>query len=160
VPQSLQDTGHDPLITQERSMKILVAVDGSSYTKQMLAYLAAHEEWLGPAHDETVLMAVPKIPQRAPAVLAKDLVTEYYRDEAEKVFKPIRTFFEKQGLTKSTFTHVRGHAADEIARAADAGKFDLLVMGTHGHSALGSLVMGSVTTRVLAQCKVPVLLVR
>ena len=33
-------------------------------------------------------------------------------------------------------------------------------MGSHGHGALSSLVMGSVTTKVLAHCKVPVLLVR
>ena len=32
---------------EEQPMKILVAADGSSYTKRMLAYLAAHDEWLG-----------------------------------------------------------------------------------------------------------------
>ena len=31
-------------------MKILVPVDGSPFTKRMLAYLAAHDEWLGGAH--------------------------------------------------------------------------------------------------------------
>ena len=30
-------------------MKILLAVDGSAYTKKMLAYLAAHDELLGQA---------------------------------------------------------------------------------------------------------------
>lgn len=43
---------------------------------------------------------------------------------------------------------------------AESGKFDLLMMGSHGYSALGNLVMGSVATKVLAGCKVPVLLVR
>ena len=33
-------------------------------------------------------------------------------------------------------------------------------MGSHGHGALATLVMGSVTTHVLANSKVPVLLVR
>lgn len=33
-------------------------------------------------------------------------------------------------------------------------------MGSHGHGALGSLVMGSVATQVLSQCDTPVLLVR
>ena len=47
-----------------------------------------------------------------------------------------------------------------IARVLEAGKFDLVMMGSHGHSALGNLVMGSVATRVLAHCKTPVLLVR
>lgn len=140
-------------------MKILLAVDGSEYTKRMLAYLAAHEEWLGPAHDYTAITAVPSIPPRAASVLDKSLLTGYYEDEAEKVFKPIRAFFAKQGI-KAKFVDKVGHAADVIIKAAEGGKYDLLVMGSHGHSALGSLVMGSVTTRVLAGCKTPVLLVR
>ena len=31
-------------------MNILLAVDGSAYTKKMLAYLATHEELLGGTH--------------------------------------------------------------------------------------------------------------
>ena len=42
-----------------------------------------------------------------------------------------------------------GHASNEIAELAHAGKYDLIVMGTHGHSALGNLVLGSVATGVL-----------
>ena len=38
-----------------------------------------------------------------------------------------------------------------------AGGFDLIVMGTHGHTALENLVLGSVATKVLAISKVPVL---
>jgi nucleotide-binding universal stress UspA family protein len=43
---------------------------------------------------------------------------------------------------------------------ADTGKFDMLVMGSHGHGVFGNLVMGSVATQVLSQSKVPVLMVR
>ena len=50
--------------------------------------------------------------------------------------------------------------ADGIAAYAEDGRFDLVVMGSHGHGELAGLVMGSVVTRVLARCKVPVLLVR
>ena len=32
-------------------MKILIAADGSDYTKRMLAYIAAHDEWLGKHHE-------------------------------------------------------------------------------------------------------------
>ena len=35
-------------------MKILAAVDGSPYSKRMLAYLAAHDEWLGAHHEYTL----------------------------------------------------------------------------------------------------------
>lgn len=43
---------------------------------------------------------------------------------------------------------------------AKQGEFDLLVMGSHGHGALGNLVMGSVATKVMATCTTPILIVR
>jgi nucleotide-binding universal stress UspA family protein len=140
-------------------MKILVAVDGSSYTKRMLAYLAAHDEWLGEHHEYTVLHSVMAVPPRAAAAVDKAVLAAYYESEAEKVFKPIRTFFAKQKL-KATFVSKVGHAAENIAGIASKGKFDLLMMGSHGHGTLGNLVMGSVVTKVLAHCNTPVLLVR
>ena len=70
-------------------MKILVAVDGSPFTKRMLGYIAAHDEWLGPRHAYTVLTVVPPVPPRAASVLAKDVLDSYYSDEADKVFKPM-----------------------------------------------------------------------
>ncbi|NML13877.1 universal stress protein [Azohydromonas caseinilytica] len=140
-------------------MKILVAVDGSPYTKHMLAYLAAHEQWLAGTNEFTVLHVVPAVPPRAAAALDRDVVKAYYEDESEKVFKPIRTFLKKNGVEAACVSKV-GHAADHIAALADKGKFDLLIMGSHGHGALGNLVMGSVATKVLANSKTPVLLVR
>ena len=140
-------------------MKILVAVDGSTYSKKMLAYLAAHDEWLGPQHQYTVVHAVPAVPPRAASVLDKALLKSYYEDAASGVFKPIRAFFEKQGL-KAQFVSKTGPAAKVIAESARKGEYDLLVMGSHGHGTLANLVMGSVATKVMAHCSVPVLLVR
>lgn len=140
-------------------MKILVPVDGSPFTKRMLAYLAAHDEWLGEAHQYTLLHVTPAVPPRAAAVLDKAVLQAHYAEESEKVFKPIRSFFGKQKL-KADFVAKVGPAADTIATAATKGKFDLLMMGSHGHGLLGSLVLGSVTTRVMAQCEVPVLIIR
>jgi nucleotide-binding universal stress UspA family protein len=53
-----------------------------------------------------------------------------------------------------------GHAADEIVKFAEREQFDLIVMGTHGHSALGKLVLGSIASGVIANTSKPVLLVR
>ena len=140
-------------------MKILVPVDGSEFTKRMLAYLAAHDEWLGPQHQYTLLHVVPPVPPRAAAVLDKAVLKGHYDDTTEKVFKPIRTFFGKQGLQGSYVGKV-GHAADTIVALAKKGDFDLIVMGAHGHGLLANLVLGSVATKVLAGTTTPVLLVR
>ena len=140
-------------------MKILVAVDGSRYTKRMLAYLAAHDEWLGAHHQYTLFCGVLAVPHGAAAFVERSVVKGYYDAEAEAVFKPIRAFFKKQGIS-AEFVHKIGRPADMIAKLADDGKFDLLMMGSHGHGVLGNLVLGSVATRVLAKCGTPVLLVR
>lgn len=140
-------------------MKILIAVDGSDYTKRMLAFLAAHEEFLGPKHDYLVVHAEMAVPARAAAALDQGVLTDYYNDEAEKVFKPIRTFLAQQGV-EARYLHDVGHAADVVVKVANQQNVDLIVMGSHGHGALGKLVMGSVATKVMAHCTRPVLLVR
>jgi len=53
-----------------------------------------------------------------------------------------------------------GHAGETICKVADSGKFDMIIMGSHGHGVFGNLVMGSVATQVLSHSKVPVLMVR
>lgn len=140
-------------------MKILIAADGSSYTKRMLAYLGAHPELLGPKHDYTVVHSVLAVPHRAAAYVGTDALRKFYEDDAEAVFRPIRAFFEQQNI-HAKYVHTVSHAAEPIAKLAEEGKFDLLVMGSHGHGELANLVLGSVVTKVLAKCSTPVLLIR
>jgi nucleotide-binding universal stress UspA family protein len=140
-------------------MKILLAVDGSEFTKKMLAYLATHETLFGPHNNYTLLTVSPQLPPRARSVVGKDVVEAYQREEAEKVLSPVTKFLVRHGIDAKTVSTI-GHAGETISKFADSGKFDLVVMGSHGHGTLGNLVMGSVATQVLAHCKVPVLLVR
>lgn len=140
-------------------MKILLAVDGSVYSKHMLSYLAAHDELLGPGHDYTVFTAVMPIPPHAGRFLDRKTLDDHYREQADEVLAPILRFAEQQGWRVHT-QYAAGHPAEEIAALAEAQKHDLIVMGTHGHSALGNVVLGSVTTGVLARCKTPMLLIR
>jgi len=140
-------------------MKILLAVDGSPYTKKMLAYLTAHDELFGTSAQYTVFTAQPPLPPRARAAVGAAAVAAYQSEEAEKILGPVCKFLAQSGIdAKSAWKS--GHAGETIAKFAASGKFDMLVMGSHGHSALGNLVMGSVTTQVLAHSTVPVLLVR
>lgn len=140
-------------------MKILLAVDGSEYTKKMLAYLTTHESLINPANSFTIFTAQPQLPPRARAAVGKEVVDKYHTEEAEKVLGPVSKFLARHDIEAKSVWKV-GHAGETIAKAAESGKFDLVVMGSHGHSALGNLVLGSVATQVLAHCSVPVLLVR
>ena len=140
-------------------MKILLAVDGSTYTQKMLAYLTAHGELFSPNNDYTLLTVQPPLPPRARAAVGKEIVDGYYADETEKVMTPAADFLAQHQLTAKREGRV-GPAGETIANFADEGNFDLVVMGSHGHGSFGNLVMGSVATQVLSHSKVPVLLVR
>jgi len=140
-------------------VKILLAVDGSRCTKRMLAYLTTHDELFTAANQYTIFTVQPALPPRARAAVGKEVVDKYYSEEAEKVLGPVSKFLVRHGIDPKSVWKV-GHAGENIAKMAESGKFDLVVMGSHGHGALGNLVMGSVATQVLAHCNVPVLLVR
>jgi len=54
---------------------------------------------------------------------------------------------------------VEGIPSAVILSEAERINADLIVLGSHGHSALGELVMGSVAHKITMKSKVPVLLV-
>jgi len=64
------------------------------------------------------------------------------------------------GRVMITGQALMGSAADEILRLADSGRYDLVVMGTHGRTGIRRLVLGSVAERVLRRASIPVLTVR
>lgn len=139
-------------------MKVLLAVDGSQYTKKMLAYLAAHDLF-SPQNEYVIVTAQGVLPAQARSALGKELVQKYYEDESLRVVTPVSKFLLRHGITAKCTWKI-GKAGEVISKAAIDGKFDLVVMGSHGHGALVNLVVGSVATEVLASCKVPVLIVR
>jgi len=141
-------------------LKILLAVDGSAYTKKMLAYLVTHDEVFTALHNEFTLLTVRlPLPPRARAAIGKEIADGYHAHEVERVLAPVSKFLLRHGIDAKSAWKI-GQPGEAIAAFAQAGKFDLMLMGSHGHGALVNLVMGSVATRVLAHCTVPVLLVR
>jgi nucleotide-binding universal stress UspA family protein len=143
----------------ETAMKILLPVDGSDFTKRMLAYIAAHDELLGKGHQFVALTVVLPLPGHATRFIDHRTLDDYYSGQAESALAPVKAFAEQNGWTV-TLKHVVGSPDSAIAAFAAAERVDLIVMGSHGHSALGNMVLGSVANGVLARCKVPVLLVR
>ncbi len=140
-------------------MKILLAVDGSAYTKKMLAYLATHLEVFNANNEFTVFTVQLPLPPRARAAVGADVAAGYYADEAAKVTTPVLKFLKRHGIEPKVL-HKVGSPGEQIAKQAEAGRYDMLMMGSHGNGAWGNLVMGSVATQVLAHCGTPVLLVR
>jgi len=71
----------------------------------------------------------------------------------------LRDELAAQGLTVSTRLAL-GDPAQELIRAADEGRVDLIAMSTHGHRFLSDVIHGATADRVRHLVKIPVLLLR
>jgi nucleotide-binding universal stress UspA family protein len=140
-------------------MKIVLAADGSNYTKKALAYLVTNGEIAGAEGHIVVVNVQPAVPPRVKSMVGATAVNQYHADEAAKVLKPIEKFLQRHDIAYTTRWTV-GNPGQEIVKAAKKEKANLVVMGTHGHGILGRALLGSVAQNVLTECDVPVLLVK
>ncbi len=140
-------------------MKLLLAADGSECTKKALAFLVTHEGLAGPDDELVVVNVQPAMPNRVSHLVDARVIHDFHLEEANKVLDPIKVFLDRHPL------HYRcewlvGVAAVEIVAAAQREKCHMIVLGTHGHGIVGSILMGSVAQRVVADSHVPVLLIK
>jgi len=64
------------------------------------------------------------------------------------------------GAPKVSTAKAVGEPAAEIVAAAEDGKYDAIVVGTHGRSGLAHMLLGSVAERVVRRAPMPVITVR
>lgn len=143
-------------------MKILLAADGSAYTTKAVEFLVAHFDWFKDSPELHVVHVKQPIPipeGRAAAVVGRDAVENYYREEAGAALAPAESLLKQRNVPFKA-GYVIGDIAQQLNGYAKENGIDLIVMGTHGHGALKNLVMGSVATKVLATAAVPVLLIK
>ncbi len=141
-------------------MKILFATDGSAHALAALKTLIDHLDWFRDRVDLTLINVHPTLPYRRAAGWAgKDAIAKYYEEESDAALKPSVDELTRHGIPHTAAKRV-GEPAPVIVKAAHEGAFDLIAMGTQGHTALATLMLGSVSAKVLAESAVPVLLLR
>ena len=142
-------------------MKILVATDGS---KNALRAVKHAGDLLNGSNDKTKSITLISVHDDAglrhtKAFVGKDAVLDYLRELSEKELKPAMKALDAQGI-KHDMVMLVGNVSQEIVAHAQKGKYDLIVLGSKGRSAIADMLLGSVAQRVLAQAKQPVLLVK
>jgi nucleotide-binding universal stress UspA family protein len=140
-------------------MKILVPVDGSSYSRAAIEFIASRATLIGASPDVQLLNVQLEVPVRAARLIGKEAVAAYYDEESKKALKGALSLLKRAGLQAGAGYAV-GHPAEAIARRAEEAGVDLIAMGSHGHGALASLLFGSVTLGVLGRTRRPLLLLR
>ncbi len=166
--------------------KILVPVDGSSFSEQAIAVAS---ELLAGGAGEATLLTISEAPKatrrrrkglRRPVLLAsmmgsapnfvlpadlpvyvetKDQAVERREQEMLEYVNRVGRPLAETGGSIHTAVHF-GDPAAEIIAFAKKGRFDLIVMATHGRSGLRGTLQGSVTAEVIRSGVTPVLVVR
>ena len=140
-------------------MKILIAADGSAYTKRAVEYVIGHLDILRGKPEVHLAHVQPPLPGRAASFVGKKIVREYQLSESQRALGAAARLLGPAGVPFEE-KHVVGDPGHAIASLAARGKYDLLIMGSHGYGTLRNLVLGSVASKVLANCAVPVLIIR
>ncbi len=145
--------------------KILVPTDGSKTAQKAIKYAVDLAKQL---NASVVVLSVidnrSLIAQTIPAfdtpVNVTESVDDYLREAAREYAAEIEKLCDKSGVRSETVIS-KGHPVDEIAKEAKKSKADLIILGSHGRSALAAAVLGSVAYGVVHnETKVPVLIVR
>lgn len=134
--------------------KILVAIDGSEYTRQVIP---AAIEVARKFQSEVFVLHVAEH-DRGRAVTYE---TESPAEVTMLVADSVKSFREA-GLSVSGKVHdvAVGHVARDIVDTAAELKADLIVMGSRGLSDIQGLLLGSVTHKVIQLAGVMVLVAR
>jgi len=143
-----------------------IAVDGSKFGLAAVKFALRHRSLFGTQARLTLLHVVPDFVMPVMADLGGVAVPSYTEQEIkrlqdrdyEQAVGPALRLFEK---AKASVTDVRlaGLPGDAIAAYAKKN-LDVLLVGSHGYGGFKTAVLGSVATRIAAQCDTPLLIVR
>lgn len=142
-------------------LKILVPVDGSKHSGRTIDHVLRDMQWLKETPEIHLLNVQHHMPygQRVSSVIGHDKVAEYHREEGMAALKPEMAKLDSAGVKYHYHIGV-GDPAEVIVQYARDKACDEILMGTHGLTAMGSVIMGSVATKVVALTNVPVVLVK
>jgi nucleotide-binding universal stress UspA family protein len=142
-----------------RIVRILVPLDFSEQAAAVLEW-AAH---LAEQHGSRVLLLhayhLPvEFQQLEGAYLPPDFWSNV-KSEAEQSLQRYAGELQARGLRVEAIVR-EGYPASVIVDEAQSQRVDLIVIGTHGHSGLKHMLLGSIAERVVQKAPCPVLTVK
>lgn len=143
---------------RRKIVKLLFASDGSECSDRAARYLVKSLRKAIKDLRVTLFYVDAPMLDRVSRELGERRVAEIHRENSDACLKRARQRFKRAGL-KFDEAYTAGNAASCIGKRAREGGYDLVLMGSHGRSALKNVLLGSVTARVLSECEVPVLVV-
>jgi nucleotide-binding universal stress UspA family protein len=135
--------------------QILVPVDGSDAAANAVDHAAA----LAAVHDAGLHLVHVVEPQAAVDAAGVDVMGAL-EEAGQQSLSDAESSAAAAGIETVTTKLLHGQAHREIVDYAEDRDVDLIVMGTHGRTGLGRLLLGSVAENVIRLSPVPVLTTR
>jgi nucleotide-binding universal stress UspA family protein len=137
--------------------KILLPFDGSDHSVNASNYALDLAKQYG-AHVTIICCYewhhhIPEVSELLIKEMKENLVKE-----TKNILKKAGGVFENQGV-EYTLETIAGAPGYTLARLAKSKTYDLIIMGSHGHSDIAGMFLGSVTHKVLNTIYCPVLVV-
>lgn len=145
---------------------ILISSDGSEVGQNGVDHGLTLAKALGA--QVTIITVTERFPIYADGltgayVMSESLMSEYttsQQESANAILSAAKQAADRLGVPADTVHVPNAQPAEAIVEAAKSRNCSLIVMASHGRRGLGRLVLGSVTSEVLAHSPVPVLVVR
>ena len=134
--------------------KILVAIDGSSYSKDALPVAIEVAQRFG---SRLCVLHVAEHDRGRAAAFTVETPAEATQLVADAVKQAKQAGVSARG---ELLDRAAGHVAPAIAATAAAESIDLIVMGSRGLSEAQGFLLGSVTHKVMQLADMPVLIAR
>jgi nucleotide-binding universal stress UspA family protein len=143
--------------------RLLVPLDGSPPSLRALDHAIALAEALkgaGPNHIHVICVhEMPHDYGRSAAYFTAEQIAQMEEQFSAAVLQPAIEKLKTSGIAFSSES-AGGEVAHAIADSAEREGCDAIVMGTRGMGSIGSLMLGSVATKVVHLTKLPVTLVK
>jgi nucleotide-binding universal stress UspA family protein len=145
--------------------KILVPIDGSKVSHKAAKYAVELAKQTGASLTLLSVFDIrfifdQEVSASASPTHLKESVEDYLKQSAQSSADEIAKICERNHIQYKTAIR-RGHPVEEIMKEATKSKADLIVMGSHGKSAIKAAMLGSVTYGVIHKdSKIPILIVK
>jgi nucleotide-binding universal stress UspA family protein len=149
----------DVLVVPEKATlglgKILVATDGSEYSRRAMARALDFAESYGAELDVISIVEIsPEIYSIAPQVVEEKV------QKTEEYLAGLRKQADSRGIKSKGFVRDSAEPYNVITEIAQKENIGLILLGSHGRTGLSRILMGSTAERVIAQAPCPVLVVK
>jgi nucleotide-binding universal stress UspA family protein len=138
-------------------MKVVLAIDGS---RSSLNATRALVSLLGAREDIAVHVVNVQAPMRYFDLLSSEkqkIVQQWQEAAGDHITQAARRLLAMHHV-KHELHVLLGDPAEAIVRFANRLGCELVIMGTRGMGSISGLVLGSVATKVVHLCEIPVLL--